>query len=195
FRGLGAATLAGGPGHNPSTASMLKASHALPRPAFLLPNNGNVLAVARQAAATEAGLLVTPTKSVPQGVAAALAYDAQAAPEQNLARMSAAAEQVLTAELVEAARPATLEGVEVRRGQTMVLLDGKLLGVEEPGLAALVERVRVAGSELATIYTGAGVSPADARKLHDYLAGALPSLQVESIHGDQPHARFIVGFE
>jgi len=195
FRGLGAAIVSGGQTQNPSTAELLAACKALPAPVFLLPNNRNVLAAARQAAAAREGILVVPTKSVPQGVAATLAYDSQASAEDNLARMTSAAASVLSAELVPAARAATLEGVHVEPGQTMVLLDGKLLGVEDVGLAALAEHVDTAVPELATIYYGAAASQAEAERLRDRLLAGSPDVEVEIVRGDQPHATFILGFE
>ncbi|MFI5267655.1 MAG: hypothetical protein ACHQ7M_09800, partial [Chloroflexota bacterium] len=155
------------------------------------PNNGNVMAAAHQAAAACSDIIVVPTKSVPQGVAATLAYDVEASAGDNLARMTRAAEGVLSAELIPAARAASLEGIHVEPGQQMVLLDGKLLGADEAGLAALAKRVNQAGSELLTIYYGAAASQADA----EGLAARFPELQVEIVRGDQPHATFMLGFE
>ncbi len=195
FRSLGAATVAGGQTQNPSTAELLAACQGLGAPVFLLPNNGNVLAAARQAATQRQGVVIVPTKTVPQGVAAALAYDASATPEVNLERMQRAAASVLTAELVTAVRGASLKGIEVRPGQTMVIADGELIGVDEAGLAALIERVEGAGSELATIYFGAAVFEADAERLRERLRESLPDLEVEIVPGNQPHALFIIGFE
>jgi dihydroxyacetone kinase-like predicted kinase len=123
FRSLGAGVVAGGPGRNPNTA-----------------DDGNVIAAARQAAASREGIVVVPTRSLPQGIAATLAYHAEDSAQANAARMQQAAEGVVSAELVGASRAATLHGIHVEAGQTMVLLEGKLLGVEDAGLAALVER-------------------------------------------------------
>jgi DAK2 domain fusion protein YloV len=195
FRSLGAATVTGGQTQNPSTAELLAACQGLGAPVFLLPNNGNVLAAARQAATQRQGVVIVPTKTVPQGVAAALAYDAGATPEANLERMQRAAASVLTAELVTAARGASLKGIEVRPDQTMVIADGELIGVDEAGLAALIQRVDGAGSELATIYFGASVAEADAERLRERLRRSLPDLEVEIVPGNQPHALFIIGFE
>ena len=191
FRGLGVAVVAGGQTQNPSTAELLEVCEGLPKPAYLLPNNGNVLAAARQAATSCPGLEVVPTRSVPQGVAAALAFDGAATVEDNLARMSGAAEAVLSAELTPAARAAALGGVHLEKGEMMVLLDGVLLGGGDAGLEALAERVREAGSELVTIYYGLAASPAKAEEL----AAHFPDLQAEVVRGDQPLATFLLGFE
>ena len=195
FRSLGAGVVAGGPGRNPNTAELLSACEDVQEPVFLLPNDGNVIAAARQAAASREGIVVVPTRSLPQGIAATLAYHAEDSAQANAARMQQAAEGVVSAELVGASRAATLHGIHVEAGQTMVLLEGKLLGVEDAGLAALVERIRAAGSELATIYYGAAASQPGAQQLRDRLLAGLPELQVEIVRGDQPHALFIIGFE
>src|SRR5207245_8239868 len=142
FRSLGAAVVSGGQTQNPSAGELLSACEGLPAPVYLLPNNGNVVAAARQAAARHQGITVVPTRSVPQGVAATLAYDPGASPEDNAERMQRAAGEVLSAELVIAAREATLEGIHVQPGETMVILDGKLIEVGDSGVAALIQRVR-----------------------------------------------------
>lgn len=191
FKGLGAAVVSGGQTQNPSTAELLAACQRLTPPVFLLPNNGNVVASARQAAAECPGVEVVPTHSIPQGVAAALAYDPGVSAEHNLERMVSAAARVMSVELVSAARAATLSGVQVEPGQTMVLVDGELLGAGNAGLAALGERVRQADMELVTIYYGLAASPAEAERL----AAMFPDLQAEVVRGDQPHSAFIMGFE
>jgi DAK2 domain fusion protein YloV len=195
FRSLGAAVVTGGQTLNPSTAELLAPCRGLPGPVFLLPNNGNVLAAARQAAEALPAIVVVPTRGVPQGVAATLAYDSQAPASENLARMTRAAGAVLTAELVPAARDAALEGIDIQSGQTMVLLEGKLLGVDDAGLAALAEHVRHTAPELATIYYGAAASQAEAERLRDRLLAGSPDVEVEIVRGDQPHTTFILGFE
>ncbi|HVA23747.1 MAG TPA: DAK2 domain-containing protein [Chloroflexota bacterium] len=191
FRSLGAGVVSGGQTQNPSTAELLAACEKVPAPVFLLPNNRNVLAAAKQAAAAREGILVVRTESIPQGVAATLAYDTRASADDNLVRMGTAAAGVISAELAPAARSATLAGIHVEPGQMLVLIDGKLVGVDDAGLAALGEHIRQAGSELITIYYGAAAVQADA----DRLAAAFPDLQVEIVRGDQPHATFILGFE
>jgi uncharacterized protein len=191
FESLGASVVGGGQTQNPSTAELLAGCQAHNAPVFLLPNNANVLAAAHQAAIARPDIVVVPTNSIPQGVAAALAYDGHASAEDNLERMTLAAGGVLSAELVAAARAATLDGVHVEAGQTMVLLEGKLLGAGDAGLAALGERVRQAHPELLTIYYGAAASRADA----ETLAARFPDLQTEIVRGDQSRAIFTLGFE
>jgi DAK2 domain fusion protein YloV len=195
FRSLGARVIAGGQTQNPSTAEFLDAARGLSGTVFLLPNNGNAVAAAQQAAGTEANLLVVPTASVPQGIAAALAYDPQAGPETNLERMRRAASQVRTAEIVTAARAASLQGIEIAAGQDMVMLDGELLGVEDRGLAALLARLSELRPELATIYYGLEASREAADQLRERFLAAMAELEVEVVRGDQPHAKFTIGFE
>ncbi len=195
FRGLGAAVVDGGQSHNPSPAELLAACRAISGPVFLLPNDPNAIAAAQQAAAEREEIFAVPTRSVPQGVAAALAYDRDAGPEDNLARMSQAAAAVLTATFAHAGRAATLNGIQVEPGQLMVLLDGQLLGVEEAGLSALLSSVADRQPELATIYFGAGALQGEAERVSQQLQASLPALEVEIVRGDQPREAFIISFE
>ncbi|HLG69611.1 MAG TPA: hypothetical protein VK009_04215, partial [Chloroflexota bacterium] len=195
FRSLGATVISGGQTQNPSTAEFLETARKLRGPVFLLPNNANAAAAAQQAAQLADGLRVVRTTTVPQGVAAVLAYDSQAAPGVNLERMLAAAARVSTAELVAAARSARLEGIDIAAGQTMVILDGQILGVDEAGLAALLARIAERKPELATIYYGLEASQETAEQLRDRLLASLPNMEIEIVRGDQPHAQFVVGFE
>lgn len=195
FRSLGATVVVGGQTQNPSTAELLLAAKDVPSPALLLPNNSNVVAVAQQAAASREGLHVLPTKSMPQGIAAVLAYDTQANLEINLANMARAAAAIRSAELTTAARAATLQGMEIAAGQSMVLLDGQLVGVGEDGLDELLRRVADGNVELATIYAGAEASREDSEELRQHIRAALPDADVEVVRGDQPQPKFIIGFE
>ncbi len=200
FRGLGAAVVQGGPGRNPSTRDLATAARdrltdADDAAIFLLPNNGNVLAAARQAAAAEPRLLVVPATNVAQGVAAVLAYEAGATSDSNLKRMTGACGAVTYVELVEAVRSARIGGVPVEPGDVMVMLDGSLVGVGEAGLSALIERLRAGSFELVTIYWGSGGSREGAAELRARLAGALPGLEVEAVEGNQPYARYLLSLE
>lgn len=192
FRGLGVAVVEGGQGQNPSTAELLTACDAAlgqyPE-VFLLPNNGNVLATARQAAAARTSVRVVPSKSIPQGIAAVLAY----VPEAPLERMMAALESVLSAEIVTAARAAIVSGTAVDEGDAMVMVEGSLAGVGEVGLAALAAHPRARAAELCTIYYGAAASEQMAESLEKGFHR--PDLEVQIVRGDQPQALFILSFE
>lgn len=129
FASLGVAALVeGGQTMNPSTQEILAALETLPtNDILILPNNDNILLTARQVAGlTPKRVRVIPTGSVPQGVAAMLAHDPNGDPAQVAAAMEAALRQVRTVELTYATRNATLDGVAVREGQVIGLLDGRL---------------------------------------------------------------------
>jgi DAK2 domain fusion protein YloV len=195
FRSFGAVVVGGGAGHNPSTADLLRARRARPGPALLLPNDGNIVNTARQAAAMDRELAVVPAKTIPQGVAATLAYDASASLEENVSRMTAAAGGVRSAELARAARDARIGATEVRSGQLMVMFEGELLGAGDPGLQALTSHAAAAKPELATIYCGISASDQQAAEVATRLRSAMPELQIEVVRGDQPQPEFILGFE
>ncbi len=198
FRTLGAAaTLLGGPTQNPSTAELANAARALDQaPAvFLLPNNGNILAAARQAAGLEPRLRVIPSTSIPQGVAALLAFNENAGVDENIQRMTAALTGVVSAELVPAAREALINGVSVRTGDMMALVEGRLVGAGPDALAELLKVAEVAKRELATVYYGAAVTLQEAEGLRDSISRLAPNLEVELVRGDQPQAHYLLSLE
>lgn len=195
FRSFGAAVVSGGAGRNPSAAQLLDARRSRPGPALLLPNNGNILNTARQAAGMDGDLAVVPTSTVPQGIAATLAYNASASLEDNRSRMVTAAQRTQSAELVRAARGAQIGRTSVKSGQLMAFLEGELLGVDDAGIDALARRAAESRPELATIYFGAGTRPGQGEHLAGQLREAMPDLEIEVVRGDQPHSEFILGFE
>ena len=111
---------------NPSTQDILAAVDSLPQDSVLvLPNNGNVLLVAAQARdLSSKAVTVVPTRTVPQGMSALVAYSADADLETNAAAMEAAAGEVRTGEVTVAVRDAELDGLTVRAGEALGLLDG-----------------------------------------------------------------------
>src|SRR5262245_32512733 len=134
FRSLNVdAVVGGGQTMNPSTEDLLQAIDRLPQhEVIVLPNNSNIIMAARQAAEMSAKhVRVLPTKTLPQGIAAKLSFNYQAGLEDNLRSMAAALQQVRTAEITTAVRDAAVDGVQVRAGQTIGLLDGDLVAAAD----------------------------------------------------------------
>jgi DAK2 domain fusion protein YloV len=201
LRSLGAtAIVRGGQTMNPSTEEILAAVEACPSPeVIILPNNKNVVMAARQAAEhSSKKVKVVPTTSVPQGVAALLAVDAEADLDENAAAMEEARQTVQTAEVTRAVRPALLGGLRVRRGQAIALIDGQLKVAEESlravVRASLRQMVRP-NSGLITLYYGADTSREEAQALADDLVREYTSLEIELVAGGQPHYHYVVSVE
>ena len=201
FRDLGVGALvSGGQTMNPSVQDLLDAVEALPaRAALLLPNNPNVVGTAWQAAEmADKPVFVVPTRSIPQGVSAALAFSPEAAPEEGQAAMSRAAGGVRSGEVVTAVRDATVDGAPVREGQIMGLLDDALAAVADSPEEALLGLVRTAApgpGALVTLYRGADTAEEGAEAAAERLRGSHPEVEVEVVSGGQPHYHYLVAIE
>jgi DAK2 domain fusion protein YloV len=194
------AIVRGGQTMNPSTEEILAAVEACPSPeVIILPNNKNVVMAARQAAGhSTKAVKVVPTTSVPQGVAALLALNAEAGLEENATAMEEARQTVRTAEVTRAVRPTLVGSLRVRRGQAIALVDGELRVAEESlrgAVRASLKRMVAPGSSLITLYYGADTSREEAQALADDLAREYPSLEIELVAGGQPHYHYIVSAE
>ncbi|MHB1131158.1 MAG: DAK2 domain-containing protein [Chloroflexota bacterium] len=201
FRSLGAAVVVpGGQTMNPSTRELLEAVEAAPASAVvLLPNNGNIVPTAQQAVPmSDKKVLVVPTRTIPQGIAALMAFNYEASLEDNARVMTEAAQRVRTVEVTWAVRDAKVDGVEVASGNAIAVLDGELVGASND-LAAValeaVERAGAASAELVTVMYGEESSQASAEALADSIGRRWPSLCVEIVNGGQPHYPFVISVE
>ncbi|MCS7056854.1 MAG: DAK2 domain-containing protein [Thermoflexales bacterium] len=190
----------GGQTMNPSVDDLLRAiARANARSVILLPNNGNIVMTAQQAAEiSETPTRIVATRTLAQGIAAAIAFNPSADAEENAAAMGEAAQHVTTGEITLATRDVTINGLSVRAGQVIGLIDDKL-AVADDGIAstllALLEKAGAAGRELITLFYGNGLTEAEAAPIAEVVRQAYPSHQVELIAGDQPHYYFIVSIE
>jgi len=165
---------------------------------IVLPNNSNVVLAAEQAAEAEAFLHVIPTKSVPQGVAAMFAFNPKGPWQENVAAMTAAISEIASVEVTAAVRGVKIGGIEVKEGQYIGLLEGKLVTAEESAqraLRAALDLAGLSGDAIVTIYFGAGCSPSDAQSVADALESDHPGIQVDIIDGGQPHHQFLASVE
>ena len=190
----------GGQTMNPSIqdlAQAVEATHA--KNVFILPNNTNIILAAQQASElTEKNVIVLPTKSVPMGISAMLAFSADMSVEENTAAMTEAAENVHTASITYAVRDTTYEGKEIHQGDIMGMIDNKLsvLGsqVHQVGLD-IAEKMVNEDTDLITIYYGSDVSEEDAQKLCDALAEKYDDCDVELQYGGQPLYYYLIAVE
>jgi dihydroxyacetone kinase-like predicted kinase len=201
FRSLNVdAIIGGGQTMNPSTEDLLQAIERLPqRDVIVLPNNGNIVMAARQAAELSAKRVrVLPTKTLPQGIAAKLRFNYQAGLDENLRAMEAALKHISTAEITVAVRDATVDGVQVRAGQTIGLLDGDLVFAADdhaPVIDTLLERMELDAREIVTIYYGQAVSPAETEALAGRVQERFPDIEIEVQNGGQPLYDYIISAE
>ncbi|PZA07069.1 MULTISPECIES: DAK2 domain-containing protein [unclassified Meiothermus] len=193
FRSLGARVVAGGQTANPSVQDILDAIKSLPNPhVIVLPNNANVLMSAQQAAklAEEEGkhIHVLPTKTMGQGLAAAVMYQPDMEPTELLGDMEKAMNRAVTLEVTRASRDATIENLEVKEGQPIGLKDDKLALVAatpEEALLGLVRLAKDASHEIMTLFHGPTVEKPGLEALAEQISRAFPDLSLE-IHPGGP---------
>ena len=201
FRSLGAdIVVPGGQTMNPSTEELLTAIDALPQhDVLLLPNNDNVLAAAAQARAlSRKAVTIVPTRTVPQGTAALVAYSADGDAASNAAAMEKAAAGVRTGEITVAVRDAQMEGLAVRAGEVLGVLDGRPVcaGTDRDAVALdLLERMGARDADVLTLYYGRDVTEQEAHALARRVRERYGGPDVEVISGGQPHYPYIMSIE
>ncbi len=201
FQSLGVtAIVPGGQTMNPSTQDFIQLLDAVPTDrALILPNNGNVILAARQAVElSNKQVKVVPTKTVPQGIAALLAFNEQRDLEANASNMEAAAKRVKTGEITTATRSVEFNGVTVEQGQTIGLLNDELTVAGksiEDAVWQLLEQMQIGELEIVTLYYGHDILKATAEILGEAIRSKYPHLEVEVVEGGQPHYSYIISAE
>jgi len=195
-----AAIVDGGQSNNPSTGELLDAVEGIAADEILLlPNNSNVVLAARQATEmTSRRVRVVPTRNAAEGFAALLAMDPGADATTNSEVMTLAARAIQTLQVTEAVRDATIGGRKVKKGQTIVLdPDDGLLAVGSDRTKAVLTALDALepGFELVTIYYGEGADLADAQSLAGRVGEWRDGVELDVIHGGQPHYRYLISAE
>lgn len=201
FRSMGAtAIVEGGQTMNPSTEDLLTAIERVPQDeVIILPNNSNIVLSARQTAGlTRKKVVVVPTDTIPQGMAALIAFNFDSGLADNATAMEAAAKQVETGEITRAVRDARVEGIDVKEGSIIGLLNNKLVttGATLQDVAwSLMEKMGAPQRELITIYWGGELSEADAQLFQSQVKERYANAEVELIQGGQPFYDYIISAE
>lgn len=201
FMELGAKNMiAGGQSMNPSADDFLKAIKALHcRRVILLPNNPNIVLTAQQAAAIAQGVQVEVVRSVtvPQGIAAMIAFSESADMDENTANMSAALSEVKTLSVTQAVKNAEIGSISVRRKQYIGLIDNRLFCAEnsmEDCLLCLADEIR--DRDIITVYCGKSVKKTEGESTAKLLKTVLgPDAEVSVVYGKQPIYRYIISAE
>lgn len=187
----------GGQTMNPSAGDIREAIERTgAKDVIVLPNNKNIVLAARLAAEGIEGARVIETVSLPQGVAALVAFNEEAGADENEAAMREAIAGVRTAEVTLAARAVSISGVSVREGQPIGIVDGELAVAEDTIDAAVAACValllRERDDAVVTLYAGEGADDPDAlaERLRDEFG-----VDVELVDGGQPHYPYLIGVE
>lgn len=207
FHSLGAhAVVRGGQTMNPSVEELAAAVRALPsRRVVILPNNRNIIMAANQTVGIAAGftpsheVVVLPTKSAPQGVAAMLNYvPGVGTLDELVGAMDGAVALVKTGEVTRAVRDATVDGVAVRAGLAIGLEDGALVIAaesEDVVVDALLAHMVDEDVAVITIYRGEAVAEHVGENLAQRVRDRYPELDIELVYGGQPHYFYILSAE
>jgi len=201
FTSLGASAIVpGGQTMNPSTKDLLKAVEAVASDkVIILPNNKNIVATANQVQSlTEKTVKVIPAKTIPQGIAALLAFDYEANMPTNTEIMKKAIASVKTIEVTRAVRATKIGQLKIKKKQPIGFLDGDLIAVGEDTsdvLNKVIGKLELGKVEVITIYYGADTKPSDAERLSSRIREQYSALQIEVVRGDQPHYNYIVSIE
>jgi hypothetical protein len=199
FRSLGVTRIVeGGQSMNPSTADILAAVDATSAPeVVVLPNNPNVILSAEQAAAhATRPVLVVGTRSIPAGIAAMVAYDSARTASENAAEMESALAGVATGAVTVASRAVELDGLAVRAGAYLGLLEGEPVAggaAFEEVAAAVVSHLLAQPRDVLTILTGEQAPPLNG--LLDRVAASHPGVEVDVQEGGQPHYPLLLSAE
>lgn len=201
FESLGVnAVVAGGQTMNPSTQELLQAIDALPADEIvLLPNNSNVILTANQARQLSGKRVeVVPSRTIPQGISALLAFNMQAGLQENALAMSRALAAIDTGEVTIAVRDAHIDGIDVQAGHVIGLLNDTLTttgATPEDVVMTLLEQMDAQQAEIITVYYGDATSEGAAYALVDRIAKDYPGQEVEVVNGGQPYYHYIISAE
>lgn len=201
FKDLGVDyVIEGGQTMNPSTQDMLEAIDKLnAKHIFILPNNKNIIMAANQAAEiSDKDIRVIPTKTIPQGITCITMFNPEADVEENTEELKEAMEMVKTTSVTYAVRDTEVDGKEIKEGNILGLVEGKIKEVgEDPYKVAedLIDSSVDEDSELITIFYGKDCEEEKVDALIEKLEGKYEDLDVQCYKGEQPLYYFIMSVE
>jgi DAK2 domain fusion protein YloV len=201
FESLGVdIVLSGGQSMNPSTEDLLGAIASLStHHVFLLPNNSNIIMAAKQAAElAERPVTVIPTRTLPQGMAAMLAFQENDTEASNVDRMTKAFERVVTGQVTKAVRDTEMDGLQIREGHYIGIKDNTIVASEPTQTEAcksLLSELIVSGGEIVTILTGEDAKADNTEVLTEWLSEKFPDVEVEVHRGGQPLYPYLFAVE
>ncbi|MDN3014794.1 DAK2 domain-containing protein [Paenibacillus sp. BSR1-1] len=201
FKSIGAhAVIEGGQTMNPSTEDIVKAVKQVnAKKVFILPNNKNIIMAAEQAReVSEEEIYVIPSKTVPQGLSALLAFNPSAEVEANEASMKDALQHVKTGQITFAVRDTQIDGLEIEKDDFMGIAEGKIVVKnKDKGKAAedLLSKMLDEDSEILTVIYGEDVSEDEVNSLTQFVEENYGDIEIEIHNGQQPLYSFIFSIE
>jgi len=201
LRSIGASyVIEGGQTMNPSTEDIVKAVQEIgAEKVLILPNNKNIVMAAEQAVELlEIDAAVVPTKTIPQGMAAILAFNPEAAVDENKKTMSEAFTNVKTGQVTYAVRDTSIDGVEIHKDDFMALAEGKIV-LSTPALKDAAEKVIKdlvnEDAEIVTVIYGEDTTEQAASELVAFIEENYPDVEVELFDGKQGLYPYIISVE
>ena len=201
FKSLGVDyVVAGGQTMNPSTEDLLKGVEKVGgKVIYLIPNNSNIILSAEQARdISDREIIVIPSKSVPQGIAAMLAFNEEATKEENKDNMMEALESVTDASVTYAVRDTTIGGKEIHKDDIIGIASKDIISSGKTIFDVVTETVEKLMNDdisLVTLFYGEDVKEEDAEKVRETLEEKYPDIDIDVIEGDQPIYYYIISLE
>ena len=200
FTSLGAVVVPGGRTMNPSTNDLLQAIKSVASDKIIiLPNNKNVIPAARQVRSlTDKTIKVLATTTIPQGIAALLAFNTEVDLETSITAMKKAQSAVRSIAITQAARSVRLVGMHIKKKQPIGFLDGDLVAASDSATDTLNEvlsKLNLSDAEIITIYYRGDNERVEVGPFITAFREQYPHLQIELVRGGQPHYHYIVSVE
>ena len=202
FAGLGVDyIITGGQTMNPSTEDFINAIEKVNADnVILLPNNKNIIMAADQAAkmSTSVQVQVVASRTIPQGIAALMAYDSEGELADNAEAMTESMQYVRSGEVTYAVRDTSIDAFEIKEGQLLGIVEGKIKAVGDEMQQLIhdtLENMQMDDAELVTLYYGADVTEEDANNLLAYLEEEYPDADFELYSGAQAVYSYLISVE
>lgn len=192
--------LSGGQTMNPSTEDFVKAIDALSAEhIFIFPNNSNIILAAEQAAQlTERQVTIIPTKTIPQGIAAVLAFKEDETPERNKEWMQSAASMVISGQVTKAVRDTSIDGVQITEGHYIGLKEKSIVTSEADLLTAcqaLLASMLEDEGDIVTILTGEDATEDITSAICEWINENYSDLEIDLQYGGQPLYPYVFAVE
>ena len=192
--------ISGGQTMNPSTEDILEAANEInAEHIIVLPNNSNIILAANQAKKiSNKDLHVVPSKTIPQGIAALIAFREDSSIEENIEAMTAAVKEVKTGQVTYAVRDTSFNGLEIKKDEIIAIYDGNIISHgknPEDEVIKLIKEMVDEDSFLITLFYGNDVDKETAESMVDRIEEIAEDCDVEIIYGGQPLYYYIVSVE
>ncbi len=203
FEDLGCdVVICGGQTMNPSTDQILEAIMATPaKTVYVLPNNKNIIMAAEQSVSLtkDRNVVVIPSKTIPQGISAMLAFNPDVSLEENIQAMKCDMAKVETGQITFAARDSEFGGFKIKEGNILALSNGKLVFTESDPVKAAIKLIKYMvkrETEYITVIYGESIVKDQADELLNFLNDKYKGkIDINVVEGNQPVYHFIISFE